>query len=156
MRNRKLEAEILRRGIDLGLYSFSDAVQWSDNLIATDNVPDSVLIDLSLSSKPQDVVRNLGSIPGSAEPSDILAGLFRKMLRTLSADDKRAEDLARYLFKLVHDDEWKYSGIDENEAYYIDDGFDLAASGAWGTRDEAVAELRQFLEEHAASEQTVP
>jgi hypothetical protein len=154
--DRKLQAEIIRRGIELGLYSPAEAVRWSDQAIAAEERPDYALIELSLARHPQEILRHLVSFAEQAEPALVLQGLFRKMLRSLNGDDSVAEQLARTLFRLAHDAEWSPSGLDENDAYFIDDAFDLAASGTWGTRAEAVRELRTFLEEHAADDHLVP
>jgi hypothetical protein len=154
--DQRLQAAILRRGIELRLYSPAEAVQWSDQSIEAQEHPDYALIELSLATQTQEIIRHLESLAEQADPSVVLRGLFRKMLRSLNVDEGNAEQLSRTLFRLVHEDEWRTSGLDENDAYHIDDGFDLAVTGVWGTRSDAVRELRTFLEEHAAGDCDVP
>ena len=154
--DREREAQIIRRGIDFGLYSLAEAVRWSDQTISVEAKPNFAFIELSLASQPQEILGHLDSISGQTDSPAVLAGLFRKMLRSLNADESKAEQLAQTLFRMAHDHEWKSAGLDENDAYRIDDAFDLAASGAYGTRTDAVDELRTFLEEHAADEHFAP
>ncbi|SOD02119.1 hypothetical protein SAMN05216486_10259 [bacterium JGI 053] len=154
---QKQEAEALRVAITRGFAAVADAVAWADRVIVADPRPDWALLDISLAGRgsPADMITLLRDVPGEVDHESVMRDVLARMLRALDADAARAERIANSLYWMKSDGDLPDEPFGW-EPYTIADVFALARVGTYGSRDEAVRELRRYLHAHAASEPQVP
>ena len=152
MAGQKEAAEILRYGLIAGFHTVADAVGWADSLIVRDPKPDIAVIDIALSaaSDVATVAALLGSVGGECDPVMVMRRSIAEMRAVVLGNADRGIDVARWLYRLAN------AGCLPEEhfgssAYSLDDRFDLARSGTYGTEGEALDALRGFLDQYAAA-----
>ena len=153
---QKEEAEALRVAITRGFATVADAVAWADRVIVADPRPDWALLDISLAGRgsPADMITLLREVPGEVDHERVMRGVLACMLRALDADAARGERIANALYSMKADGELPDEPFGW-EPYTIADMFELARVGTYGSRDEAVRELRRYLHAHADPEPQV-
>jgi broad specificity phosphatase PhoE len=143
----KAEAEGLRLGLIAGLVDVDAVVAWADRLILDDQADGApVLFDLSLSGgrKVADVISMLREIPGAAHP----AAVGRRMAADLAAglaDGSFGIVRAARVMYLIMREGFAPDAEFESEAYWADDGVDLALEGVYCTLEEVGQRMTQFL-----------
>jgi len=147
-RSISLEANILRCGYDVGYFDKSDIARWADRQIAAIDDPCTELLDLSMNrnTHPFDVMQLLRSL-GAADPAATIQAQIGFIGLLYDKQELTTQRAIRGLFALVHE-----SGITEDEKSqidYLDDGYDLAAAGSYGTIDEIERDLKDFVSPYA-------
>lgn len=140
------EAEELALALDHKLIDVAEAIRWADaRLLARDDAPEC-LIDVSLAGSlyPDEVARLLRRIPGERDLPGAARRFPARMAIALDAGRITPAQAARSLYKMYGD-----RHVPDNAAAVailsIDDSFDLARAGTWGTLADAEQELRTFL-----------
>ena len=148
MADIKHQAEAFRVGLLAGYVEPAEVITWADQVIAAGDVPRPGIIEVSLAgSKPvAELAHALGEIEGATNSSRLAWLIFRQMAAAVRHNPAVAPQVARtlhqmYLGNLVPSAEARV------QMSRLDDAFELAASGAWGTPNEAQAELVAFLSE---------
>jgi len=147
--DRSTEADLLRCGYDLGYFDKADITRWADRQIEACDSPPTELLDLSMirDTHPIDVMnllRTFGS-PDSSTTIQTQIGFIGLLLAEGKISTQRA---IRGLFALVHQ-----PGITHEQAsqiYHLDDGYDLAVAGTYGTIGGIERDLRQFVFAYAS------
>lgn len=142
--DKSTEADILRCGYNVGYFGKADIAKWADQQIeAFDSLP-TELLDLSMirDTHPIDVMNLLRAIrsPDSSRTIETQIGFIGLQLNKGKIPTQLA---IRGLFALVHE-----PGItqeQQSQIYYLDDGYDLAIAGTYGTMDDIERELRNFV-----------
>jgi hypothetical protein len=146
LRDVKEQAEALRVGLLAGYVGPNEVVTWADNLIVATDVPEPEIIAVSLvgSCSANDVARALAAIPGVGCREKVAELVLRQMAKAIQRDPKAARSIARMLFQMYQDGiiPSEQAGLQMSR---LDDAFDLAESGTWGTPEEVLAELVEFL-----------
>ncbi len=142
------EADVLRCGYHVGYFDKSDIARWADRQIATIEDPCTELLDLSMirQTHPLDVTKLLRSL-GAA---DLAATIETQIgfIGLLYEERKITTQLAiRGLFALVHEPDT--TADQQSQIYYLDDGYDLAVAGTYGTMNEIERELKDFVSPYA-------
>jgi hypothetical protein len=148
---RKIQAEALRLGLVVGLYTVEDAIAWADTVITEEPAPHASVIDVALASKRSlsVVISLLAQIPG--EPHNVLAlrSLLACLLNRLKANSDNAETIARDLYHLARTAPWPEEEFG-GEAFWLDHTFELLREGLYrGTYADAVADLTSYLERNS-------
>lgn len=151
------EADILRCGYKIGYYEKSDIITWADKQIVAFDTPDDTILDLSMSHKtdPIEIEKLLlaigenGRVISHKTQFGFIGLIFQSKQLTL-------EHAIRGLYSLVHE-----NGISEAERgmlYHLDDGYDGALAGWYGTLAELEQEFIAFVEPYVQelSPQLVP
>jgi len=148
----KAEAETLRCGLLAGCATVAEAVDWADALITATPAPDIAVIKVSLagSRAPVEVAALLEEVPGEADGIQVRRQLMDRMRQLLDEDPSRGDEIARWLYRLASSGELR-DELFGWEPYGLDDTFELARNRVYGTHTEAVAQLRAYLERHAAA-----
>lgn len=138
------EANLLRRGFDIGYFDKSDIARWADRWILAIDEPCLELFDLSLnrSLDPYDVsklLRSLGPSESSASAQTTLGflGLLYEGGRI------SAQHTIGQLFWLVHEPE--LTDVESSCIYHLDHDCDLAEHEGYGTMSEFERKLSDFL-----------
>ncbi|GGA48818.1 hypothetical protein [Psychrobacillus lasiicapitis] len=142
----KLNAEVYRIGVSIGLLTVEDIVKWADAVIDQSDAPPYELIELSLSAKKKidDITLSLMEIRGDFNDNDlppkIILGLLNEYLN-------RPEDIASVIEKmdklikyLSDSDEWIVM-----EIHFLSDGYYLAEKNIFGDLKEVHTDLKEFL-----------
>ena len=144
----KLQAEVLRLGLLLGVRSISDVSDWADERVGSLDSPPMELINISspASSVMVEVASALRKIPGMASPTEVYSELCSMLHNALLTYELNPRDLARSLRQLHALDELP-TGFGEQAACF-EEAFYLADSGHV-TIDEATSELTNHLAQAA-------
>ena len=142
------EADVLRCGYDVGYFDKSDIITWADRQIAACDSPTDALLDLSMCRKdhPIDVMNHLGVL-GSNDPVTALETQFGFIGLTFQSEQLSLQQAIRGLFALVHE-----RGITDDQQsmiYHLDDGYDLAVEGSYGTLANTESEFLDFVAPYA-------
>lgn len=136
----------LKAGIELGIFSVSDAAQWADDQIATQEDPAYELIELSLMSESNryEIADQLVRVGApSLKPAEVLPCLLAKAHKRLLNEPDFGRILAEGLYR-----SWSASIYDFPEILspcgYFDDAYSLAENGVYGTTDQITRELLEF------------
>lgn len=148
MRTAKNQAEALRICLNAGFVTPEEVVAWADNVIQLGEVPSLELIELSLGlGRPLDsTLDTLAAMPGVACKAEVARAVLCKMAQVFERNPATGPGIARVLYQMYLD-----GTVTSVEAAAqmsrLDDAFDLAEAGHWGTTDEVTAELGEFLSE---------
>ena len=138
------EADILRCGYNVGFFEKSDIANWADRQIEAIDDPCNALLDLSMIQRTHplyvmNLLRSLGSTDSSAtiETQIGFIGLLLTQRRITM------QVAIRGLWTLVH--EPNINEEQRSHIYFLEDGYDLAAAGTYGTIDDIERELYNFV-----------
>jgi hypothetical protein len=141
-----IKAALLCCGYKIGYYKDSDIESWAVRQIDTLDEPPLALIELMTvrDKYPIDVMNLLKSLGGVLTPSAMVDAQIGFL--GLLYDSKRitVNRAIGGLFKLVHD-----AGVtDEQQSmiYWLDDRYDLAVAGTYGTIEQVESELNSFMQ----------
>lgn len=97
-------ADYLWAGLDIGLCSQNDVINWADNLIEQNETIQDWMIDLSTSEGKHvlDVQHSLCNVPGVSNPEVIFRLLVAKLGKHYPAIQSNRVKLLRNLYRLVH------------------------------------------------------
>ena len=143
-----LEADVLRSGFKLGFFGKPDIERWADRQIAAVDEPSLELIDLSMNQRvdPHDLLKLLEAV-GQTDARQKVETEIGFLGLLLSSRRITVEKAIRSLWSLVY-----APGItdeQQSQIYYLDDGYDLALAGTYGTITEIEVELRAFVTPYA-------
>lgn len=140
--NTKIQAEILRNCLELGLVSSSEVISWADSLVEQSFQPDIALIEVSMAGNlhSNDVADLLRNVPGETNPNRIYQGIFSHMRATLIDKPESETRIVRALFQLATAGEAPDKAA-ESEMFWFYDALDLAKAGYGGD----VTEIRNSI-----------
>ncbi len=147
------EADVLRCGYESGHFGKPQIIGWADRQLEACNTASDALIDLSLcrEADPRFVVSNLQSL-GANDPQFCIDLRFAFLGLAFSAKRITLEQAARSLYAMLLDinNEDLLDASQRNSIYRIDDGYDLASSGAYGTIAEVESDFIEFVTPYIA------
>ena len=138
-------AEFYRLALASGLCTPADVVAWADIIVAAEDTPDPVFLDLSCSGslRAEAVQSALHDVPGSITEDLPIYLLLGHGGRLLAAGRVTAADLILRLHGLA--------GLESmpsdvyNELSFLEDAYSLARDGTYGTLAEFGQRLVDFL-----------
>jgi len=147
---QKEDAEVLRYGLIAGTVSVAEVVAWADRVIAAEAAPGGTLLDVAMAGRmlPADVAGLLKGLPGDADRIRVMRRVLWGMLQALRQDPDRGEDIAGTLYRLATGGDLPSAAFG-SDPFGLDDAFELARKGHYGTRTDAIEGLRTYLEQHA-------
>ena len=140
------QAAILCCGYSMGYYKEADIEHWAERQINALNEPPLPLIELATvrGMYPIDVMNLLRSLSGAFPPSLIAEaqiGFLGLLYHSKKIPLKRA---IGGLFAMVHDED--VTDDQRSMIYGLDDMYDLAIAGTYGTVGQVEAEFRSFVQ----------
>ncbi|MEY2300890.1 hypothetical protein [Bacillus tropicus] len=147
MNNIKIIAEVLSIGLQIGLFSKTEVIDWADHTIETLDSPSIEIIEVSLSSNDKliDIVPKLKNIKGTYDkklPIKIILGL---LWDKFILNEENVLKIKPFIFNLIHNnccEEFSY--VDE-QLYNFNEEINLAADNIYGNLEDISQELKSFL-----------
>ena len=157
MTNYKEDAEFFRCGLLAGDVTVQETVAWADAVIAQEPAPDPTIIEVALAGRqpPANVVALLRAVPGAADSIRVRRRLLARMLQVLEVDPTHGERISRWLYQLAAHGELPEASFGW-QPFALEDTFELARTGVYGSQVAAVNELREYLRRHSDLSSAVP
>ncbi|AFQ12354.1 TPA: hypothetical protein ACG05V_005815 [Bacillus pacificus] len=147
MGNIKIIAEVLSIGLQIGLFSKTEIIDWADQTIEALDSPSIEIIEVSLSSNDKlvDIVPKLKNVKGTYDkklPVKIILGL---LWDKFILNEENVLKIKPFIFNLIHNnccEEFSY--VDE-QLYNFNEEINLAADNIYGNLEDISQELKSFL-----------
>lgn len=147
MVNIKIIAEVFRIGLQIGLFSKTEVIEWADHTIETLDSPSNEIIEVSLSSNDKlvDIVSKLKNIKGTYDqklPVKIILGL---LWEKFMINEENVLKIKPFISDLIHNNCCEgFDNIDE-QLYDFNEEIDLAADNIYGDLEDVSQEIKSFL-----------
>lgn len=147
MVNIKIIAEVFRIGLQIGLFSKTEVIEWADHTIETLDSPSNEIIEVSLSSNDKlvDIVSNLKNIKRTYDqklPVKIILGL---LWEKFIINEENVLKIKPFISDLIHNNCCEgFDNIDE-QLYDFNEEIDLAADNIYGDLEDVSQEIKSFL-----------
>ncbi|WP_075313025.1 hypothetical protein [Bacillus wiedmannii] len=147
MVNIKVIAEVLRIGLQIGLFSKTEVIEWADHTIETLDSPSIEIIEVSLSSNDKlvDIVSKLKNIKGTYDkklPVKIILGL---LWEKFMINEENVLKIQPFISNLIHNNCCEgFDTIDE-QLYNFNEEINLAADNIYGNLEDISQEIKSFL-----------
>lgn len=147
MVNIKVIAEVLRIGLQIGLFSKTEVIKWADRTIETLDSPSIEIIEVSLSSNDKlvDIVSKLKNIKGTYDkklPVKIILGLLWEQFMI---NEENVLKIKPFISNLVYYNCCEgFSSVDE-QLYNFNEEINLASDNIYGNLEDISQEIKSFL-----------
>ncbi|MDA2439104.1 hypothetical protein PDN50_22715 [Bacillus cereus] len=147
MDNIKITAEVLSIGLQIGLFSKIEIIDWADQTIEALDSPSIEIIEVSLSSNDKlvDIVPKLKNVKGTYDkklPVKIILGL---LWDKFILNEENVLEIKPFISNLIHNNCCEgFSYVDE-QLYNFNEEINLAADNIYGDLDDISQELKSFL-----------
>ncbi|EKS7870957.1 MULTISPECIES: hypothetical protein [Bacillus] len=147
MDNIKIIAEVLSIGLQIGLFSKTEIIDWADQTIEALDSPSIEIIEVSLSSNDKlvDIVPKLKNVKGTYDkklPVKIILGL---LWDKFILNEENVLKIKPFISNLIHNDCCEgFSYVDE-QLYNFNEDINLAADNIYGHLEDISQELKSFL-----------
>ncbi|MDC7973180.1 MULTISPECIES: hypothetical protein [Bacillus] len=147
MSNIKIIAEVLSIGLQIGLFSKTEIIDWADQTIEALDSPSIEIIEVSLSSNDKliDIVPKLKNVKGTYDrklPVKIILGL---LWGKFILNEENVLKIKPFIFNLIHNNCCEgFSYVDE-QLYNFNEDINLAADNIYGNLEDISQELKSFL-----------
>ncbi|PFB06884.1 hypothetical protein CN324_13995 [Bacillus anthracis] len=147
MVNIKVIAEVLRIGLQIGLFSKTEVIKWADHTIETLDSPSIEIIEVALSSNDKlvDIVSKLKNIKGTYDkklPVKIIMGLLWK---EFMINEENVLKIQPYISDLIHNNCCEGFNYVDEQLYNFNEEVKLAADNIYGTLEDISQEIKSFL-----------
>ncbi|TPV47296.1 hypothetical protein [Bacillus dicomae] len=147
MANIKIIAEVLSIGLQIGLFSKTEIIDWADQTIEALDSPSIEIIEVSLYSNDKlvDIVPKLKNVKGTYDkklPVKIILGL---LWDKFILNEENVLKIKPFIFNLIHNNCCDgFSYVDE-QLYNFNEEINLAADNIYGNLEDISQELKSFL-----------
>ena len=145
--DQKEQAEILKHLLEGGFIKVKDVISWTDFIITKEPEPDFEIIEISLASKSPlpDFLSLIQNIKGEFQHTVVIRKTMKQVLEMIKSNPELGGKVAGWLYSLmlkreITEEEF---GIDP---YILEDAFELAQKKIWGTEEEALIPLINYLQ----------
>ncbi|OOG90083.1 hypothetical protein BTH41_03884 [Bacillus mycoides] len=147
MVNTKGMAEVFRIGLQIGLFSKTDVINWADQTIEILDSPSNEIIEVSLSSNDKlvDIASKLKKIKGRYDeklPLKIILGL---LWEKFIANEENALKIKPFIFSMVHNNCCEGFDNVNKQLYNFNEEINLAADNIYGNLEDISQEIKDFL-----------
>ncbi|MED1014283.1 hypothetical protein P4T54_25910 [Bacillus mycoides] len=147
MVNTKIIAEVFRIGLQIGLFSKNDVIEWADHTIETLDSPSNEIIEVSLSSNDKlvDIVSKLKNIKGTYDkklPVKIILGL---LWEKFMMNEENVLKIKPFISNLVHNNCCEGFDYVDEQLYNFNEEINLAADNIYGNLEDISQEIKSFL-----------
>ncbi|AHZ54630.1 hypothetical protein P9W99_25530 [Bacillus cereus] len=147
MDNMKIIAEVLSIGLQIGLFSKTEIIDWADQTIEALDSPSIEIIEVSLSSNDKlvDIVPKLKNVKGTYDkklPVKIILGL---LWDKFILNEENVLKIKPFISNLIHNNCCEgFSYVDE-QLYNFNEDINLAADNIYGNLEDISQDLKSFL-----------
>ncbi|MGF9831390.1 hypothetical protein [Bacillus cereus] len=147
MANIKIIAEVLSIGLQIGLFSKTEVIDWADQTIEALDSPSIEIIEISLSSNDKlvDIVPKLKNVKGTYDkklPVKIIMGL---LWDRFILNEENVLKIKPFISNLIHNNCCEgFSYVDE-QLYNFNEEINLATDNIYGDLEDISQELKSFL-----------
>ncbi|HHY2677070.1 TPA: hypothetical protein ACV439_005070 [Bacillus toyonensis] len=147
MVNIKIIAEVFRIGLQIGLFSKTEVIEWADHTIETLDSPSIEIIEVSLSSNDKlvDIVSKLKNIKGTYGqklPVKIILGL---LWEKFMMNEENVLRIQPFISNLVHYNCCEGFDYIDAQLYNFNEEINLAADNIYGNLEYISQEMKSFL-----------
>ncbi|QQN86701.1 hypothetical protein [Bacillus toyonensis] len=147
MVNIKIIAEVFRIGLQIGLFSKTEVIEWADHTIETLDSPSNEIIEVSLSSNDKlvDIVSKLKNIKGTYDkklPVKIILGL---LWEKFMINEENVLKIQPFISNLVHYNCCEGFDYVDEQLYNFNEEINLAADNIYGNLEDISQEIKSFL-----------
>lgn len=147
MVNIKVIAEVLRIGLQIGLFSKTEVIEWADHTIETIHRPSIEIIEVALSSNDKlvDIVSKLRNIKGTYDkklPVKIILGLLWK---EFMINEENVLKIQPFISDLIHNNCFEGFDYVDEQLYNFNEEIKLAADNIYGNLEDISQEIKSFL-----------
>ncbi|PEM59840.1 hypothetical protein CN539_22030 [Bacillus toyonensis] len=147
MVNIKIIAEVFRIGLQIGLYSKTEVIEWADHTIETLDSPSNEIIEVSLSSNDKlvDIVSKLKNIKGTYDkklPVKIILGL---LWEKFMINEENVLKIQPFISDLIHNNCCEGFDYVDEQLYNFNEEINLAADNLYGNLEDISQEIKSFL-----------
>ncbi|MGF9814389.1 hypothetical protein [Bacillus toyonensis] len=147
MVNIKIIAEVFRIGLQIGLFSKTEVIEWADHRIETLDSPSNEIIEVSLSSNDKlvDIVSKLKNIKGTYDkklPVKIILGL---LWEKFMINEDNVLRIQPFISNLVHYNCCEGFNYVNEQLYNFNEEINLAADNIYGNLEDISQEIKRFL-----------
>ncbi|UDV85104.1 hypothetical protein [Bacillus cereus] len=147
MVNIKVIAEVLRIGLQIGLFSKTEVIEWADHTIETLDSPSIEIIEVSLSSNDKlvDIVSKLKNIKGTSDqklPVKIILGL---LWEKFMINEENVLKIKPFISDLIHNNCCEGFDYVDEQLYNFNEEIKLAADNIYGNLEDISQEIKSFL-----------
>ncbi len=142
----KQEVEFLRVCLITGCYKSEDVIEWADKRILNDETPKDELIDLSLTKKPQYILSMLAKLAEGSDTFEAIRGMLSVMYNLLKEQHDLVSIFIKGLDQLVVECGYELPD-DLSFLIGLDDEYNLAMQGIYGSKEECIDNLLSQLKE---------
>ena len=147
MVNIKVIAEVLRIGLQIGLFSKTEFIEWADHTIETLDSPSIEIIEVSLSSNDKliDIVSKLKNIKGTSDqklPVKIILGL---LWEKFMINEENVLKIKPFISDLIHNNCCEGFDYVDEQLYNFNEEIKLAADNIYGNLEDISQEIKSFL-----------
>lgn len=136
---------LIRAGLASGILSNEEVINWADKIIIEDDQPDIFFIELALlsSNNSNDICYYFSDYLNFENPVFQGRPLLGMLYKRFSSKQLTLEETVRKLFRLKS--EALFTDLEESYIYSIDNDFDCAKDGIYGTLKDIDADVNKFL-----------
>ncbi|MED1511890.1 MULTISPECIES: hypothetical protein [Bacillus] len=147
MAKTKEMAEVFRIGLQIGLFSKNDVINWADQTIETLDSPANEIIDVSLSSNDKlvDIASKLKNIKGRYDeklPVKIILGL---LWEKFIINEENVLKIKPFISNLIHNNYCEGFNDVDQQLYNFNEEITLAADNIYGNLEDIGQEIKGFL-----------
>ncbi|MED1382498.1 hypothetical protein COL41_26540 [Bacillus mycoides] len=147
MVNIKIIAEVLRIGLQIGLFSKTEVIKWADHTIETLDRPSIEIIEVALSSNDKlvDIVSKLKNIKGTYDkelPVKIILGL---LWEKFMINEENVLKIKPFISNLIHNNCCEGFDYVDEQLYNFNEEINLAADNIYGNLEDISQEIKSFL-----------
>ncbi len=146
----KNQTEIFRIGLTAGFIEIQYIINWADAKIAEGN-NDYVFIEISTAKNVGELISILKRIDGEIDPNIVVYGFFSILSYHYKMYPNEHRIITKTLYRIVSEYEKSLSSDEIGTIYYLDEAFDLALAGTYGTIETFKSELQLFLNKYEGS-----
>ncbi|WP_017810009.1 hypothetical protein [Leptospira alstonii] len=143
----KEQLELFRIALISGYIQVSSVIDWADSKIQNGS-DDYIYIEIATTYNINDMVSVLRQTAGEFDPQKVVRGFLGVLYNHYKNNPSDIEKIVRTLYQILLEFESSMTDNERGTIYQLDDGYDLASQGIYGSMEEVSLELGAFLNEY--------
>ncbi|MGK8833644.1 hypothetical protein ACRS8Y_27955 [Bacillus paranthracis] len=147
MVNIKVIAEVFSIGLQIGLFSKTEVIEWADHTIETLDSPSIEITEVSLSSNDKlvDIVSKLKNIKGTYDQKLSVKIILGLLWEKFMINEENVLKIQPFISNLVHYHCCEGFDYIDEQLYNFNEEINLAADNIYGNLEDISQEIKSFL-----------